>query len=207
MSAGKLTCTSFSPSWHRIHALKPARGIGVRAASLDADAHLPKRDILRSTWPARASAAPIAVRLKPEGEPPRCLARLSWFDHVFKNGLKGSEASSIEENRSEQGAETCSVLLQSQPAGLSGRPTPCAASASRRQSLRSRRQTPCCAIGRQHRGRQREVCKYRYDLRTEPRPVGRAGVIRDHRTVPTVFLVLPFHNLLTVAMMPTSPCD
>jgi hypothetical protein len=37
-----------------------------------------------------------------EGEPPRSLARLSRFDHVLKSGLKRSEASSIEENASEQ---------------------------------------------------------------------------------------------------------
>jgi hypothetical protein len=59
----------------------------------------------------------LATRLKRKRES-RLSARLSRFNHVFKSGLKRSEASSIEENTREQGAETRSVLLQSRPAAL-----------------------------------------------------------------------------------------
>jgi hypothetical protein len=87
-------------------------------------------------------------------------------------------------------------------------PTACSsfeACAIQLPSPRQCHRTPGFAIGHRHRGIRTAACKCRYDPRIAPRPVGREAVRRCHQTVPAVFRVLPFHNLLTVVMHPNSP--
>jgi len=137
----------------------------------------------------------------------RQLAALSGAIRCLK--AVSSEVTPVRSKKTGRHGEQKPVCFScnSNRAAFSGRPIPFVAGATRRQSLRSSYPIPCCAIGRRHTGRRREACKYRCDLRTRPRPAGPAVAIHGHQIAPTFFLVLPFHNLLTVAMRQTSPCD
>jgi hypothetical protein len=101
MPVEKITSMSFSPSWPE-DGLKPVGGSAFAALRAMATRVLRNGTSWVRPGPLAQQPRRLLMRLNREGEPPRRLARLSWLDHVFKSGLKRSEASSIEENTSEQ---------------------------------------------------------------------------------------------------------